>query len=105
MEAPVFEPLAGYVEYPEDEMAARAAEFADHLRRRRTVRDYVAHHVPREVLEHCLRAASSAPVVKAHRSASICRRRLGPSAVKRSSLVSSPSSMTRRTPPQPAPPL
>ncbi|MEQ8816850.1 MAG: nitroreductase family protein [Thalassobaculum sp.] len=61
MDAPVFEPLAGYVEYSEDEMVARAAGFADDLRRRRTVRDYVARDVPREVLEHCLRAAGSAP--------------------------------------------
>ena len=61
MDAPVFEPLAGYVEVPGDEMAARAAGFADELKRRRTVRDYIARDVPRAVLEHCLRAACSAP--------------------------------------------
>lgn len=61
MDGPVFEPLAGYVEYPGDEMTARAAAFAADLKRRRTVRDYVARDVPRDVLEHCLRAAGSAP--------------------------------------------
>jgi len=61
MEAPVFEPLAGYAEYPEAEMARRAEAFAADLRRRRTVRDYQPREVPRAVLEHCLRAAGSAP--------------------------------------------
>lgn len=61
MEPPVFEPLTGYVEYPEDEMRRRAEAFATDLKRRRTVRDYQARGVPRAVLEHCLRAAGSAP--------------------------------------------
>ncbi len=61
MDAPVFEPLAGYVEYTDDEMAQRAAAFAAQLKRRRTVRDYVSRDVPRDVLEQCLRAAGSAP--------------------------------------------
>ncbi|MFZ5636877.1 MAG: nitroreductase family protein [Pseudomonadota bacterium] len=39
----------------------RAREFADELARRRTVRDYASTPVPREVVEHCLRAAGSAP--------------------------------------------
>jgi len=61
MTSPVFEPLPGYVEYPEEEMERRAAGFAAELKRRRTVRDYVDRAVPRAVLEHCLRAATSAP--------------------------------------------
>ena len=61
MQQPVMEPLAGYRAYPEDEMQRRATAFADTLKRRRTVRDYTARDVPREVLEPCLRAALSAP--------------------------------------------
>lgn len=61
MSDPVFDPLAGYVEYPEAEMIRRAEAFAADLKRRRTVRDYQDRDVPRAVLEHCLRAATSAP--------------------------------------------
>lgn len=38
-----------------------ARDFADELARRRTVRDYADTPVPREVIEHCLRAAGTAP--------------------------------------------
>ena len=61
MAEPRFVPLATYREYPPDEMKRRAAEFADELHRRRTVRDYAPREVPREVIEHCVRAAGSAP--------------------------------------------
>jgi iodotyrosine deiodinase len=40
---------------------ARAREFADRMSKRRSVRDFAARPVPREVIEHCLRAAGSAP--------------------------------------------
>jgi nitroreductase len=50
-----------YREYPEAEMLARAAQFADELHRRRTVRDFSERAVPRAIIEHCLRAAGSAP--------------------------------------------
>src|SRR5690606_40238788 len=43
------------------ERLSRAAAFADELSRRRTVRDYAPTPVPREVIEHCLRAAGTAP--------------------------------------------
>jgi iodotyrosine deiodinase len=55
------EPLAGYREYPVDEMRQRARAFSADLRRRRTVRDFSDRPVPREVLEQCLLAAGSAP--------------------------------------------
>jgi len=45
----------------EDEMRTRAEAFYAELKRRRTVRDYCADPVPREVIEHCLLAAGSAP--------------------------------------------
>jgi len=43
------------------ERERRAAAFADELSRRRTVRDFAPTPVPRAVIEHCLRAAGSAP--------------------------------------------
>ena len=50
-----------YREYPPDEMEARAAAFAAELARRRTTRHFSDRPVPRSVIEHCLRAAGSAP--------------------------------------------
>ncbi len=43
------------------ESLARVSAFAADISRRRTVRDYAPDAVPREVIEHCLRAAGSAP--------------------------------------------
>ena len=40
---------------------ARARAFGDHLHARRTVRDFAPTPVPRAIIEHCLRAAGSAP--------------------------------------------
>lgn len=54
-------PLGGYREYPQDEMKRRALEFYQELRRRRTVRDFSPRSVPREVIEHALLAAGTAP--------------------------------------------
>ncbi len=45
----------------EQERIDRAAAFAAELATRRTVRDYAPTPVPREIIEHCLRAAGSAP--------------------------------------------
>ena len=55
------EPLPAYREYPAAEMIDRARAFHTDLARRRTVRDFDARPVPREVIEHCLRAAGTAP--------------------------------------------
>tara|TARA_B100000315_G_scaffold234287_2_gene248176 strand:+ start:4116 stop:4784 length:669 start_codon:yes stop_codon:yes gene_type:complete len=57
----VFEPLTTYQEYPEAEMLSRAREFYQDIKRRRTVRDYGARQVPREIIEDCIRAAGTAP--------------------------------------------
>ena len=54
-------PLEDYREYPVDEMRARARSFRRDIRRRRTVRDFSPHPVPREIIEDCLLAAGSAP--------------------------------------------
>ena len=48
-------------EYPPDQMAERAAEFAAEMARRRSVRHFSDRAVPRPVIEECLRAAGSAP--------------------------------------------
>jgi iodotyrosine deiodinase len=56
-----FEPLSTYREYTPDEMEARASVFAAELARRRTTRQFSERAVARSVIEHCLRAAGSAP--------------------------------------------
>ena len=61
MPPPRFVPLTGHREYSEDDMQRRAAEFASEARRRRTVRDFSDRPVPRQVIEDCVRAASTAP--------------------------------------------
>jgi nitroreductase len=55
------EPLRGWREWPEAEMAERARAFHADLSRRRTVRDFSSRPVPREVIEHALRTAGTAP--------------------------------------------
>ena len=61
MPEPRFHPLTSYREYPVEEMKARATAFYEDLRRRRTVRDFSDHPVPREIIQDCLRAAGTAP--------------------------------------------
>ena len=55
------EPLPAWREYPQPEMVERARAFHAELIRRRTVRDFDARPVPREVIESCLLAAGTAP--------------------------------------------
>jgi iodotyrosine deiodinase len=57
----VLEPLPDYREYAPDEMVERARWFHADIARRRTVRDFDRRDVPREVIEHCLLAAGTAP--------------------------------------------
>lgn len=54
-------PLPDRSDYLDEEMVARARSFYEEIRRRHTVRDYVARPVPREVIEACLLAAGAAP--------------------------------------------
>ncbi len=61
MKKPQFIPLAIYREYPIEEMKQRAAAFYAEMQRRRTVRHFSDRPVPREIIEHCLRAAATAP--------------------------------------------
>ncbi len=61
MSAPATVAYAHAAEMSEDARIERAAAFADELATRRTVRDFAPTPVSREVVEHCLRAAGSAP--------------------------------------------
>jgi iodotyrosine deiodinase len=45
----------------DDELLRRAREFYEVMQRRRTIRDFSDRPVPREVIEHCIRAAGTAP--------------------------------------------
>lgn len=54
-------PLSAPPAISDAERIARASAFAQALSQRRTVRDYASTPVPRAVIEHCLRAAGSAP--------------------------------------------
>ncbi len=56
-----FEPLSHYHELTPEEMKVRAAEFADHMNLRRTTRHFSDRPVDRAVIEHCIRAAGTAP--------------------------------------------
>src|SRR6266700_3197591 len=53
--APKIKPLA------DDQILKRARQFYEAMRRRRTSRDFSDRPVPREVIEHCIRAAGTAP--------------------------------------------
>jgi iodotyrosine deiodinase len=57
----VLEPLPAYREYPIEQMRVRASEFHADIARRRTVRDFDARDVPRDVIEQCMLAAGTAP--------------------------------------------
>lgn len=58
---PEFRPLDSYREYPLHEMIERAESFYAEVDRRRSVRSFSDRPVPREIIEHCLRAAGTAP--------------------------------------------
>lgn len=50
-----------FVELSEETMRSRAREFDALMQGRRTVRDFSARDVPREIIDNCLAAAGSAP--------------------------------------------
>ena len=54
-------PLTSYREYPVAEMKRRAAAFYEDISRRRSVRRFSTRPVAREIIEHCLQAAATAP--------------------------------------------
>ena len=57
----ILEPLKDWREHPPEAMVERARAFHADMARRRTVREFDSRAVPREVIEHCLRAAGTAP--------------------------------------------
>jgi nitroreductase len=56
-----FRPLVEFREYPPEEMAERAREFAEDMARRRTVREFAPRPVPRQIIADAIRAAGTAP--------------------------------------------
>lgn len=54
-------PLPDYREYDKDKMIERARSFFEDMSRRRTVREFADRDVPKEVIQHCIRAAGRAP--------------------------------------------
>jgi iodotyrosine deiodinase len=61
MSSPKFIPLEGYKEYSHYEMIKRSEAFYSFLKKRRTVREFSNRPVPREVIENCIKTASTAP--------------------------------------------
>jgi len=60
MPTATFQPL-DFTEYPVEEMKARASAHRQEMQRRRTVREFSAQPVPREIIEECLLVAGTAP--------------------------------------------
>lgn len=56
-----FQPYSSYVEFPPEEMKARADSFYEEIRTRRSVRDFSSRLVARALIENCLLAAGTAP--------------------------------------------
>ncbi len=54
-------PLSDFIEYPAEEMRARAEAFHEEIRRRHSVRAFSPRPVDRAVIDACLRAAGTAP--------------------------------------------
>ena len=58
---PDYTPLDQYYEFTQEVMQQLAREYYEKLKRRRTVRDFSEKPVPKDVIEHCLKAAGTAP--------------------------------------------
>ncbi|MBK9097163.1 MAG: nitroreductase family protein [bacterium] len=56
-----FIPLSNYRLYDQAEMIERSRAFYDDIKRRRTVRDFSDKSVPKEIIENCIKAASTSP--------------------------------------------
>ena len=61
MTKPTYIPLTNYPAYPEAEMLIRARGVLNVLSTRRTIRDFSAKPVPRDIIEACIAAAGTAP--------------------------------------------
>jgi nitroreductase len=56
-----FIPLKNYRSYSPDEMIKRSQDFYNHLKQRRTIREFSNKPVPKEIIENCIRSAGTAP--------------------------------------------
>lgn len=54
-------PLSDYIEYPVDEMLARAERFYTDIKRLHSIRQFSDRPVPKETIENCLKAEGTAP--------------------------------------------
>ncbi|WP_284191769.1 nitroreductase family protein [Vibrio zhanjiangensis] len=54
-------PLSDFIEYPAEEMSARAEQNYQQLKRRHSIRQFSHRPVAKEVIENCIRAAGTAP--------------------------------------------
>ena len=61
MDETSFIPYTNNKSYSIEEMKKRSQVFLDDIKRRRTIRNFSEKQVPKEIIENCLRAASSAP--------------------------------------------
>lgn len=61
MKKPDLVPLETYASLPEEEMLQRSRQFYAEVARRRSVREFSDHQVPRSLIENCLKAAGTAP--------------------------------------------
>lgn len=61
MAKPVFLDFEGLPQYSDDQMLEKANAFYDHIRARRTIRDFSDRPVPEEVIKQCVLAAGTAP--------------------------------------------
>jgi len=56
-----FIPLNQYIEYPVDHMRSRSLELYTEMKRRRSVRQFSERKIPRDIIDNCLKTASTAP--------------------------------------------
>jgi nitroreductase len=61
MDETSFIPYKNYKSYSIEEMKKRSQVFLENIKERRTIRNFSEKPVPKEIIENCLRAASSAP--------------------------------------------
>lgn len=61
MENEQFRQYTEFTELPLEEMQRRAEEFFHKMRKRRTIRHFSDREVPRNIIEHCIRTAGTAP--------------------------------------------
>jgi iodotyrosine deiodinase len=61
MTLPRFVPAPKIDHRSDDDLLKRAQEFYEVMQRRRTIRNFSDRLVPREIIEHCIRAAGTAP--------------------------------------------